>query len=80
MTTSDAYLTFSRGGARPAISRPSPATRQISCRRDGIDPMKRQGGLAASFKQVAAGSAKILLQEDGPRIAVLSYDDWAKGS
>jgi len=43
---------------------------------DGQDPMKRAGGLAASFKQVAAGSAKLLLQEDGPRIAVLSYDGW----
>ncbi|MGN6100820.1 MAG: DUF1501 domain-containing protein [Devosia sp.] len=43
---------------------------------DGADPMKRAGGLAASFKQVAAGSAKLLLQEDGPRIAVLSYDGW----
>ena len=43
---------------------------------DGSDPMKRQGGLAASFKQVAAGSAKLLLQDDGPRIAVLSYDGW----
>jgi uncharacterized protein (DUF1501 family) len=43
---------------------------------DGTDPMKRAGGLAASFKQVAAGSAKLLLQEDGPRIAVLSYDGW----
>ena len=43
---------------------------------DANDPMKRAGGLAASFKQVAAGSAKLLLQEDGPRIAVLSYDGW----
>jgi uncharacterized protein (DUF1501 family) len=43
---------------------------------DGSDPMKRAGGVAASFKQLAAGSAKLLLQEDGPRIAVLSYDGW----
>jgi len=43
---------------------------------DGTDPMKRAGGLAASFKQLAAGSAKLLLQEDGPRIAALSYDGW----
>ena len=43
---------------------------------DAGDPMKRAAGLAASFKQVAAGSAKLLLQEDGPRIAVLSYDGW----
>ena len=43
---------------------------------DGSDPMKRGGGLAQQFKQVAAGSAKLLLQEDGPRIAVLSYDGW----
>jgi uncharacterized protein (DUF1501 family) len=43
---------------------------------DSTDPMKRAGGLAASFKQLAAGTAKLLLQEDGPRIAVLSYDGW----
>lgn len=43
---------------------------------DASDPMKRAGGLAASFKQVAAGSAKLLMQDDGPRIAVLSYDGW----
>jgi len=43
---------------------------------DGMSPMKRAGGIAASFKEVAAGSAKLLLQEDGPRIAVLSYDGW----
>jgi uncharacterized protein (DUF1501 family) len=43
---------------------------------DGSDPTKRANGLAQSFKQVAAGSAKLLLQEDGPRIAVLSYDGW----
>ena len=43
---------------------------------DSTDPMKRAGGVAASFKQVAAGSAKLLLQQDGPRIAVLSYDGW----
>lgn len=43
---------------------------------DGTDPVKRAGGLAAAFKKLAAGSAKLLLQEDGPRIAVLSYDGW----
>jgi uncharacterized protein (DUF1501 family) len=43
---------------------------------DATDPMKRAGGVAAQFRQVAAGSARLLLQEDGPRIAVLSYDGW----
>lgn len=43
---------------------------------NGADPSKRAYGLAASFKQLAAGSAKLLLQDDGPRIAVLSYDGW----
>jgi uncharacterized protein (DUF1501 family) len=43
---------------------------------DGADALKRAGGLADQFKQLAAGSAKLLLQEDGPRIAVLSYDGW----
>ena len=43
---------------------------------DGADAIKRAGGVADQFKQLAAGSAKLLLQEDGPRIAVLSYDGW----
>ena len=43
---------------------------------DGSGQAKRAANVAASFKQVAAGSAKLLLQEDGPRIAVLSYDGW----
>lgn len=42
----------------------------------GADEQKRAAGLAASFKQLADGSAKLLLQEDGPRIAVLSFDGW----
>ncbi|MDB5561199.1 MAG: hypothetical protein JWN11_617 [Hyphomicrobiales bacterium] len=43
---------------------------------DGSNPVKRDNGVAASFRQVAAGSAKLLLQDEGPRIAVLSYDGW----
>lgn len=40
------------------------------------DAQKKAYGVAQSFKQIAAGSAKLLLQDDGPRIAVLSYDGW----
>lgn len=41
-------------------------------------PGERQkaGGIAASFREVAVGSGKLLVEEDGPRIAVLSYDGW----
>jgi uncharacterized protein (DUF1501 family) len=34
------------------------------------------GGLLASFREVAAGSARLLSEPDGPRIAALSYDGW----
>lgn len=37
---------------------------------------KKAGGIASAFKQVAAGSARLLVEHDGPRIAVLSYDGW----
>jgi uncharacterized protein (DUF1501 family) len=43
---------------------------------DARDAQKKAYGVAQSFKQIAAGSAKLLLQDDGPRIAVLSYDGW----
>ena len=33
-------------------------------------------GNAAVFRQIAEGSARLLLNEDGPRIAALSYDGW----
>ena len=41
----------------------------------GID-VKAAGGLAASFKALAEGSARLLAEEDGPRLAALSYDGW----
>jgi uncharacterized protein (DUF1501 family) len=43
---------------------------------DARNAQKKAYGVAQSFKQIAAGSAKLLLQDDGPRIAVLSYDGW----
>ncbi|MGV8951567.1 MAG: DUF1501 domain-containing protein [Cypionkella sp.] len=33
-------------------------------------------GNAAIFRQIAEGSARLLLNEDGPRVAALSYDGW----
>jgi len=41
----------------------------------GLD-VKAQGGLAASFRALAAGSARLLAGPDGPRVAALSYDGW----
>jgi len=41
----------------------------------GID-VKAAGGLAASFKALAEGSARLLADEGGPRLAALSYDGW----
>jgi uncharacterized protein (DUF1501 family) len=41
----------------------------------GVD-VKTGGGLAASFKSLAEGSARLLADEAGPRLAALSYDGW----
>ena len=40
------------------------------------DAQTRGGDLAASFREIATGSARLLTEEDGPRIAALSYDGW----
>lgn len=42
----------------------------------GDKSMRSGNGMAAAFQQIAAGSARLLVEEDGPRIAVLSYDGW----
>ncbi|MET3896332.1 uncharacterized protein (DUF1501 family) [Devosia sp. UYZn731] len=42
----------------------------------GSDPMRTGKGIAAAFEQIATGSARLLVEEDGPRIAALSYDGW----
>ncbi|HEV2518782.1 MAG TPA: DUF1501 domain-containing protein [Devosia sp.] len=41
----------------------------------GID-VNAGGGLAASFKSLAQGSARLLAEDGGPRLAALSYDGW----
>ena len=42
-----------------------------------MDPGKGgANGLAASFKSLASGAAKLLVDEGGPRLAALSYDGW----
>lgn len=43
---------------------------------NGMGSLTRARGLDASFRELAAGSAKLLAQADGPRVAVLSYDGW----
>ena len=40
------------------------------------DAQTRGGDLAASFREIATGSARLLTEQDGPRIAALSYDGW----
>lgn len=37
---------------------------------------EKVAGNAAVFRQIAVGSARLLINEDGPRIAALSYDGW----
>jgi uncharacterized protein (DUF1501 family) len=41
----------------------------------GID-VQAGRGLAASFRSLAEGSARLLAEEGGPRLAALSYDGW----
>jgi uncharacterized protein (DUF1501 family) len=46
-----------------------------------IDRMAGGGGrpggdISAQFRTIAAGAGRLLAQEDGPRIAALSYDGW----
>lgn len=42
----------------------------------GMDGLGRGGGIAAAFRELAAGSARLVAAEDGPRLAALSYDGW----
>jgi uncharacterized protein (DUF1501 family) len=43
----------------------------------GGDMDGRRGGKpAVAFKRVAEGAGRILAREDGPRVAVISYDGW----
>lgn len=43
---------------------------------DGTGQDRRAAGIAGAFRRVTAGAAKLLKQENGPRIAVLSFDGW----
>lgn len=42
----------------------------------GMDGLGRGGGIAAAFRELAAGPARLVAAEDGPRLAALSYDGW----
>lgn len=42
----------------------------------GMNGIGRGGGIAAAFRELAAGSARLVAAEDGPRLAALSYDGW----
>jgi len=42
----------------------------------GAMDAQKGGGLAASFRALAAGAGKLLVDEGGPRLAALSYDGW----
>jgi uncharacterized protein (DUF1501 family) len=33
-------------------------------------------GIAAAFRRIAEGASRLLVEEDGPRVALLSYDGW----
>lgn len=42
----------------------------------GMNGLGRGGGIAAAFRELATGSARLVAAEDGPRLAALSYDGW----
>jgi uncharacterized protein (DUF1501 family) len=42
----------------------------------GGQPMEQGGGNPAIMARAAAGAARLMMKEDGPRVAVLSYDGW----
>ncbi|MDQ3558053.1 MAG: DUF1501 domain-containing protein [Pseudomonadota bacterium] len=42
----------------------------------GDEAGRKGGGAAVSFRRAAEGSARLIVADDGPRIAVLSFDGW----
>jgi uncharacterized protein (DUF1501 family) len=42
----------------------------------GMEDESKLRGLAGAFRRVAQGAGRIVAADDGPRIAVLSYDGW----
>jgi len=64
------------GEADPELARVLLAGVDLDALAVGEAARNRPGGLAAAFAEVARGSGKLLVAEDGPRIAALSYDGW----
>ncbi len=42
----------------------------------GMDSEAGGAGIAASFRALASGSARLIVEQAGPRLAALSYDGW----
>ncbi len=42
----------------------------------GMDNPAGGAGIAASFRALASGSARLIVEQGGPRLAALSYDGW----
>jgi uncharacterized protein (DUF1501 family) len=42
----------------------------------GGQPMDQSGGNPAAMARAATGAARLMMKDDGPRVAVLSYDGW----
>ncbi len=43
---------------------------------DGMDIKNRRGGAAGAMRESAAGAARLMAADDGPRIAALAFDGW----
>ena len=52
--------------------------RMVTRNSPGMDALKPKGGFdsAAGMRQAAAGAAKLIAADDGPRVAALSFDGW----
>lgn len=59
----------------PEMAKVFAAGHDIDMLAQGKTPSKDKGIIGA-FEQLAAGAGRLLVQEQGPRIAVISYDGW----
>ncbi|MCX5493183.1 DUF1501 domain-containing protein [Kaistia dalseonensis] len=61
--------------ADPELGRVFSAGRMVDKMAAGGSQIKG-GGLDVNFRRISVGAARLLAEEDGPRLAALSYDGW----
>jgi uncharacterized protein (DUF1501 family) len=60
----------------PALARALAGGIKADTLAKGGQPMDQSGGNPAAMARAATGAARLMMKEDGPRVAVLSYDGW----